>query len=61
MDPLVFEPYLRPQVWGSRRLATQLGKELPAEGNFGESWEISGHPQHVSRVAEGPFKGTSVT
>ena len=61
MDPLVFEPYLRPQVWGSRRLATQLGKQLPAEGNFGESWEISSHPQHVSRVAEGPFKGAALT
>lgn len=61
MDPLVFEPYFRPQVWGSRRLATQLGKPLPAEGNFGEAWEISGHPQHVSRVAEGAFKGTSLT
>ena len=61
MDPLVFEPYLRPQVWGSRRLGTQLGKQLPAEGNFGESWEISGHPQHVSCVAEGPFQGTALT
>jgi mannose-6-phosphate isomerase len=61
MDPLVFEPYLRPQVWGSRRLATQLGKQLPAAGNFGESWEISGHPQHVSRVAEGPLQGTTLT
>ncbi|HVW00776.1 MAG TPA: type I phosphomannose isomerase catalytic subunit [Planctomycetaceae bacterium] len=60
MDPLVFEPYFRPQVWGSRRLADRLGKALPAEGNFGESWEISGHPQHVSHVAEGPLAGTSL-
>jgi mannose-6-phosphate isomerase len=57
MDPLVFEPYARPQVWGKRRLETLLGKRLPASGAFGESWEISAHPHHVSRVAEGPYAG----
>jgi mannose-6-phosphate isomerase len=57
MDPLVFEPYLRPQVWGGRRLGDQLGKALPGGGTYGEAWELSGHPHHVSRVAEGPFKG----
>jgi mannose-6-phosphate isomerase len=34
-----------------------LGKPLPPRGDFGESWELSGHPHHVSRVAEGPLKG----
>jgi len=53
MEPLVFEPYFRPQVWGDRRLKELLGKPLPAQGEFGESWEVSAHPQHVSRVAEG--------
>jgi mannose-6-phosphate isomerase len=57
MEPLVFEPYLRPQVWGGRRLGDQLGKALPGGGTYGEAWELSGHPHHVSRVAEGPFKG----
>ncbi len=56
-SPLVFEPYLRPQVWGDRRLETYLRKPLPAQGTFGESWEVSGHPHHVSRVAEGPWQG----
>ena len=60
MDPLVFEPYLRPQVWGGRRLGDQLGKALPDGGTYGEAWELSGHPHHVSRVAEGPFKGTGL-
>lgn len=36
-----------------------FGKRLP-EGNIGESWEISAHPQHVSRVAEGPLCGQSL-
>ncbi len=58
MDPLTFEPYLRPQVWGGRRLA-ELGKALPP-GTFGEAWEISAHPHHVSLVAEGPLRGRSL-
>jgi mannose-6-phosphate isomerase len=56
MDPLVFESYPRPQVWGNRRLAA-LGKPLPP-GNYGESWEISAHAHHVSQVAEGPERST---
>ena len=61
MDPLVFEPYLRPQVWGGRRLGDQLGKALPGAGTYGEAWELSGHPHHVSRVAEGPLKGIAAS
>ena len=57
MDPLVFEPYFRPQIWGGRRLAQRLGKPLPADGRFGESWEISAHRHYVTRVAEGPQQG----
>lgn len=61
MEPLVFEPYLRPQVWGGRNLERDWGKPLPAQGFFGESWEISGHGHHVSRVAEGPLRGELLT
>jgi mannose-6-phosphate isomerase len=60
MEPLVFEPYLRPMVWGGRRLRELFGKALPDQGAFGESWEISAHPHHVSRVAEGPLRGTAL-
>ena len=41
MEPIVFEPYFRPQVWGNRNLETLFGKHLPAQGAFGEAWEIS--------------------
>jgi len=58
MDPLVFEPCLRPQIWGGRRLGERLGKPLPPTGLFGESWEVSAYPYHVSRVAEGPLRGS---
>jgi mannose-6-phosphate isomerase len=60
MHPLVFVCYARPMVWGSRRLATHLGKELPEEGTFGESWEISAHRNHVGVVAEGQHAGTTL-
>lgn len=61
MEPLIFEHYARLQVWGARRLETHLGKALPDEGTFGESWEVSAHPHHVSRVAEGPLAGKLLT
>jgi len=61
MEPLVFEPYLRPQIWGHRRLGASFGKRLPAEGTFGETWEISAHPHHISRVAEGRWRGALLT
>lgn len=57
MDPLVFEPFFRPQVWGGRRLERFLGRPLPGEGPFGEAWMLSTLPLHVSRVAEGPLSG----
>jgi mannose-6-phosphate isomerase len=60
LPPLVFEPYFRQQVWGGTRLQRLLGKRLPLGQRIGESWEVSGHPQHVSRVAEGNFAGASL-
>jgi len=60
MQPLVFEPYYRPLIWGGRLLERRLGKSLPAEGTFGESWELSAHAHHVSRVAEGPMQGMTL-
>ncbi|MFO0949475.1 MAG: type I phosphomannose isomerase catalytic subunit, partial [Planctomycetota bacterium] len=54
------EPYLRPMVWGGRKLGTRFGKTLPGDESFGESWEISSHRGHVSRVAEGSFQGADL-
>jgi mannose-6-phosphate isomerase len=47
-------------VWGGRRLATKLGKLLPDDQPYGESWEISDHPLHRSVVASGPLAGTTL-
>ncbi len=61
MQPLVFEPFFRPQVWGGRRLEAYLGRPLPGDGPFGEAWVLSAQPLHVSRVAEGPHAGALLT
>src|SRR5262245_33396852 len=50
-SPLRFEPFLRPMVWGGRRLETLLHKPLPSGAAYGESWEVSDHPLHRSVVA----------
>src|SRR5262245_16178654 len=49
-QPLRFEPFLRPLPWGGRRLARFLGKNPPPGTPCGESWEVSDHPIHVSRL-----------
>jgi mannose-6-phosphate isomerase len=58
--PLRFEPYLRPMVWGGRRLGEVLGRELPTDEPYGESWEVSDHPLHRSVVATGPAAGSTL-
>jgi mannose-6-phosphate isomerase len=58
--PLRFVPFLRPLVWGGRRLAEALGKQLPTAEPYGESWEASDHPLHRSVVASGPLAGKTL-
>ena len=58
--PLRFEPYLRPMVWGGRRLGEVLGKRLPSAEAYGEAWEVSDHPLHRSVVRGGPRAGSTL-
>ncbi len=58
--PLRFVPFLRPMVWGGRRLGEVLGKELPTREAYGESWEVSDHPLHPSIMAAGPLAGRAL-
>jgi len=61
MLPLVFKPYLRPQLWGGRALGERFGKTLPnADERYGESWEVSALSPHPTIVAEGEFAGQSL-
>jgi len=59
MYPLTFEPVYRDYMWGGRRLATLLGRDIPP-GTVAESWEISGHPSSPTMVAAGPLRGLSL-
>jgi mannose-6-phosphate isomerase len=45
------------RVWGGRHLETVFGKQLPAGGIYGESWEIADRPEGVSRIVNGKFAG----
>jgi mannose-6-phosphate isomerase len=58
--PLRFVPFLRPLVWGGRRLAEALGKPVPTAEPYGESWEVSDHPLHHSVVTSGPLAGRTL-
>lgn len=58
--PLRFEPFVRPMVWGGRRLGEVLGKPLDHGSAYGESWDLSDHALHRSRVATGPARGRTL-
>jgi mannose-6-phosphate isomerase len=60
MGPLRFEPFLRPMVWGGRRLGEVLHKSLPDARTYGESWEVSDHASHQSVVVDGAWRGRTL-
>lgn len=59
--PVVFEPILKPKIWGGRKLSELFSKSLPAGARIGESWELVQLPQDESRVRDGPMAGKSVS
>ncbi|MBX7168880.1 MAG: class I mannose-6-phosphate isomerase [Pirellulales bacterium] len=60
MYPLRFEPLLRRYLWGGRRLASELGKELPPGDDYAESWELCDRGDDQTRVARGPLAGKTL-
>lgn len=58
--PLLFEPVLKDYIWGGRNLE-KLGRQLPPTGVIAESWEIAGHKDGTTRVANGRFTGLLLT
>lgn len=58
--PFRFEPFFQNYLWGGRNLATRLGKRLPPDGVWAESWEIIDHPHHQSIIINGRFAGQSL-
>lgn len=54
--PLPLKPALHVKVWGGRRLAAVLGKDLPTPDPYGESWEL----HDTATVAGGPLAGRAL-
>ena len=59
--PLKFDPIFKEKIWGGNKLASFLNKETNSAAKIGESWEISGVSGSISKVANGPLKGLSLT
>jgi mannose-6-phosphate isomerase len=58
--PLRFTPFMRPMVWGGRRLGKVLGKPLATDEPYGEAWEVSDHALHRSVAATGSRAGLTL-
>ena len=67
--PLKFKPRFVEKIWGGRKLETILGKTLPSDKPFGESWELYDFPPGVvensedwisAPVANGPLAGKTL-
>ena len=58
-NPLLFKPVYKSYIWGGTRIAEKYGRAgTPAV--CAESWEVSGHPDGESVVAEGPHAGQTL-
>lgn len=56
LHPLKLRPVYHQKIWGGRNLARLLDKDLPANVNVGESWEVADE----SVVVAGPLAGRSL-
>lgn len=58
--PLQFEPIFKERIWGGEKLKILLNKSIKS-AITGESWELSTVEGDVSVVANGAWKGKSLT
>lgn len=58
--PLRCQPFFRDYLWGGRRLEARLGKRIPSQGIWAESWEFIDHPEHSSLIVNGPLAGKTL-
>ncbi len=54
---LKFQPILKSLPWGGRKLASLLGKPLPNNSPYGESWELVDLPSAQSIVNNSRWQG----
>lgn len=55
-DPFLLESVCKETIWGGNKLKEKYGKASALE-NIAEAWECSLHPQGLSKVASGKYKG----
>jgi mannose-6-phosphate isomerase len=67
--PLKFKPRFVEKMWGGRKVETVLGKKLPSDKPYGESWELYDFPPGVidgskdwvsAEIANGPLAGKTL-
>ncbi len=58
--PLTFKPLYKERIWGGRRIADELGRDLPQGAPVGESWEFVDREGDQSIVDQGPHAGTTL-
>lgn len=59
LTPLIFEPIYKSYLWGGNRLSTYF-RRAKAPVPCAESWELSAHPNGLSVVSQGPYKGQTL-
>ncbi|WP_067619735.1 type I phosphomannose isomerase catalytic subunit [Alicyclobacillus acidiphilus] len=58
MLPVKFRPVPMPRIWGGHALKSTFGVET--DEPIGEYWVLSGHPNGMSVVADGPLAGKTL-
>lgn len=58
--PLRLEPTYRDYLWGGRNLGSRLGKAIPPQGIWAESWEVVDHREHESVISNGALAGETL-
>jgi mannose-6-phosphate isomerase class I len=58
--PAKFKPIFKERIWGSDRLKTLFGKDLPPHTKIGESWELADLPDDCSQITDGPWNGMTL-
>lgn len=56
---LKVDPVFQERIWGGRKLNTLFNYNIP-DGNIGECWGISAHPNGMSYVSSGEYKGMTL-
>ena len=60
LTPLILSPIYRNYLWGGRRFETALGRKLPGDDVYAESWQLVDRGTDQSLVAAGPLAGATL-